>query len=133
MEKTSVNFHEQEAIILGTYLLDGKRPNAQSISLYVQASEMRPIVLSEREEKIRRFILRNPRSTGLMDSALSFQGKSGIRKKILYMSAVLETQPEYADLFLPKPRGWFYNLYIFWVGARAVMKLILGKLVLMFV
>ena len=78
-------------------------------------------------------MLRNRWSVGLIDSAFSFNGKSGIRKKILYMSAILETQPEYAGLFLPKERSWFYNLYIFWVGARAVMKMVLGKMLLWFV
>lgn len=128
-----MNNFQQEAEILGRYLLDGKSPNAKSSSLYVAAMNLRPANPLGKDEKILKFVLKNPRSIGMIDSALAFsKKKSLIRRKILFMSAILETQPEYADLFLPHERKWEYNLYIFWVGFRAVVKAVAGKIVLVF-
>lgn len=124
----------KEAEVIGTYLLGGKKPNVQSIELYINANTIKPITLNAREEKIRNFLIRNSWSAGLIDGALAFgSGNGGIRRKILYMSAILETQTAYTGLFLPKERGWFYNLYIFWVGCRAILKAIAGKVLLIFV
>lgn len=124
----------QEAEALGRYLL-GKPPGEKAVALYVAANEKKPIRLSPREEKVFRFLVKHRWSAGLIDSALGFSkaAQGGIRRKILYMSAILETQPEYAELFLPKERSWFYNLFIFWVGARAVLKAMAGKVLLLLI
>jgi hypothetical protein len=125
---------EKEAKITGRYLLDGKDPNAQSISLFQNAMRVKPVKLSARDEKILAYIYRHPGSLGLIDSALGFFGRqSGVRRLVLFMSAILETQPEYAELFLPKERSWFYNVYIFFVGVRAVVKGLLGRILLIFI
>jgi hypothetical protein len=129
-----------EAEIFGRYLLGGKKPNAQSISLYVSAMNLRPANPIGRDVKLLKFILKNSWSIGMIDGALAFspkgalgtKKKSIVRRKILFMSAILETQPEYAALFLPQERNWFYNIYIFWVGFRAVSKAIAGKIILAF-
>ncbi len=124
---------KKEAEIFGRYLLNGKIPNQKSISLYEDAMRLRPAQAIGRDEKILKFILKNPFFIGIIDSALAFsKKKSVIRRKILFMSAILETQPEYTELFLPQEKKWGYNLYIFYVGCRAVMKMILGKIVLAF-
>ncbi len=125
--------YQIEAEIFGHYLLSGKTPNSKSISLYVEAMHLRPAQASGRDKKILEFILKNNWSIGMIDGALAFsKNKSIIRRKLLFMSAILETQPEYADLFLPQERSGFYNLYIFWVGFRAVMKALAGKMILLF-
>ncbi|MDQ3109362.1 MAG: hypothetical protein M3R17_05665 [Bacteroidota bacterium] len=125
--------YQKEAEIFGRYLLGGKFPNSKSISLYISAMELRPVVPLGRDKKIMKFILKNPRSIGMFDSALAFsKRKSSVRRKILFMSAILETQPEYAELFLPQERKWSYNIFIFLVGCRAVMKMIAGKILLTF-
>jgi hypothetical protein len=124
---------KKEAEIFGRYLLDGKQPNSKSISLYIEAMNLRPFPATGKDEKILKFILKNPRSTGMIDGALAFSKKKSIvRRKILFMSAILETQPEYAELFLPQERNWSYNIYIFWVGFRAVMKAFFGKILIAF-
>jgi hypothetical protein len=128
-----MNNYKQEAEIFGRYLLGGKTPDEKSISLYVHAMHLRPASPIGKDEKVLKFILKNPRTIGMIDGALAFsKKKSVIRRKILFMSAILETRPEYADLFLQKERSWFYNIYIFWVGFRAVMKAMAGKLILAF-
>jgi hypothetical protein len=124
---------KKEAEVFGRYLLGGKSPNSKSISLYISAMNLRPAAAIGRDEKILRFVLKNRWSIGMIDGALAFSKKKSIvRRKILFMSAILETQPEYADLFLPQERSWFYNIYIFWVGFRAVMKAVAGKMILLF-
>lgn len=124
---------KREAEIFGKYLLDGKTPDAKSISLYVDAMNLRPVAALGKDEKILQFILRNPHCIGMIDGALAFSKKKSIvRRKILFMSAILETRPQYAELFLQQERKWFYNIYIFWVGFRAVLKAIAGKLILAF-
>jgi hypothetical protein len=123
----------REAEVFGKYLLGGKTPVEKAISLYMEAMQLRPAKPIGRDEKILRFVLKNPSFTGLFDSALAFSSKKSIlRRKILFMSAILETQPEYADLFLPKERSWFYNIYIFGVGCRAILKMLAGKFLLLF-
>ncbi len=128
-----MNNFKQEAEIFGRYLLGGKIPNTKSISLYVSSMNLRPADAIGKDEKILKFILKNQRMIGMIDGALAFsKKKSPVRRKILFMSAILETQPEYADLFLPHERNWSYNIYIFWVGFRAVMKALIGKIILVF-
>lgn len=125
--------YQKEAEVFGRYLLGGRSPNSKSISLYISAMNLRPAAAIGRDEKILKFILKNPWSIGMIDGALAFSKKKSIvRRKILFMSAILETQPEYTDLFLPQERSWFYNIYIFWVGFRAVMKAVAGKMILLF-
>ena len=127
------NDFRKEAETLCRYLL-GKRPDEKSISLYCEAMSVKPVLLNAREEKLFRFLVRNPWSAGMIDSALAFSRKrSALRRKILFMSAILETRPEYAELFLPQERAWTYNIYIFWVGCRAVMKMVAGKCLLLFI
>ena len=125
--------YQKEAEIFGRYLLSGKNPNLKSISLYIEAMHLRSAEALGRDKKILKFILKNNWSIGMIDGALAFSKKKSIvRRKLLFMSAILETQPEYAALFLPQERSGFYNLYIFWVGFRAVMKAIAGKIILLF-
>ncbi|CAN5129149.1 hypothetical protein BH09BAC5_BH09BAC5_22670 [soil metagenome] len=123
----------KEAEIFGRYLLSGKLPNEKSISLYQESLRIRPANAIGKDEKILKFLLNHPAFIGIIDSALAFsKKKSIIRRKILFMSAILETQPEYAEMFLPQERKWHYNIYIFFVGTRAVFKMVAGKIVLAF-
>jgi hypothetical protein len=126
------NDFKLEAEIFGNYLL-GKVPDEKSILLYVEAMHLRPAPAMGKDKKILEFILKRPRSIGMIDSALAFsKRKSVVRRKILFMSAILETRPQYAELFLQQERSWFYNIYILWVGFRAVMKAVAGKIILAF-
>jgi hypothetical protein len=122
-----------EAEIFGRYLLGGKNPNAKSISLYVNAMTTRRAEPLGKDAKVLNFILKNKWAIGMIDGAEAFsKKKSVVRRKILFMSAILETQPEYTELFLPKERNWFYNIYILWVGFRGIMKALTGKIILAF-
>lgn len=119
-----------EAEIFGKYLL-GKVPNEKSIALYEKAMEELRISPVRNEERLLRFMLKNPGSVKWIDSALAmFRKESQIRKRMLVMCAILETQPEYVELFLPKRTNM---IYILWVGACAVFRSFVGVLMIKFI
>lgn len=52
------------------------------------------------------FAARHPWSVGPLDAATALlRPASGLRARLLVMAAVLETTPELADAFLPRPTG----------------------------
>lgn len=124
-----------EAEVFGKYLLSGKSPDSKSIELYLKASEMRKYdTASPRDQKILMLALRRPWLIGILDSSLALSNpESLLRQQLLLMSAILETRPNYAHLFLPKQRSFFYLFYVGFVGVRAVTKAIAGKVFLYFV
>lgn len=125
---------EPEANIIGEYLLGKKNPIKKSIGLYIKAIEVKQINLTKNENKIWVFMIKNKWSIGCIDSALAFfSPQSNIRKRLLVMLAILETMPEYTDLFLPRSRPLLYHLYILWVGCRAILKTMAGYLLLKFI
>jgi len=125
--------HKDEALAFGRYLLR-REPDALSVSLYEEAMQKRPPEISARDEKLIRFAVKKRWAIGLLDSALAFaRPQPALRKKLLVMSAILETRPAYSDLFLPKERSFFYLFYIGLVGCRAVCKAIAGKILLAFI
>ncbi|MCU0434766.1 MAG: hypothetical protein MUC87_15030 [Bacteroidia bacterium] len=126
---------QQEAEITSRYLLNGQTPDATSIALYAKAISMRDDTQAgTRDKKIVSLAFRRPWLLPLLDSAAALSMPNGLlRQKLLLMSAILETRPQYAHLFLPRERGFFYLFYIFFVGCRAVCKAAAGKLILLFV
>ena len=116
-----------EAEVFGKYLL-GEIPNQKCILLYENAMNKLNISLNKNEEKLLRFIIRNPNSVKWIDSGLAmFRKESAIRKRLLVMNAILETIPEYADLFFSKRIS---GIYILWVGVRAGFKAIIGGMMI---
>lgn len=79
-----MNQFTKEAEIFGRYLLDGKTPNEKSISLYETAMQIRPITI-ESEEKILRFILKNPSTIGMVDSAFAFSKRKVLCEEKFYL------------------------------------------------
>lgn len=124
---------EAEASVLGRYLL-GEQPGETIVRLYVHAMETRSFESNARDEKRLRFALRNPWILGITDSALAFsQPKCLLRKKLLVLTAIIETQPQYASRFLPRERPGGYWIVIGLRLSWAVCKLVAGKIVLAFV
>lgn len=125
--------HEQEARVFGRYLLRSEA-GANAVALYCRAMERRPVSGSERDEKIIRYALRHPRTVGLLDAALAFPARrSALREKLLVMTAILETQPEHAELFLPRRHLSGYWIIAGLRLAGAAFRLLAGKIVLGFI
>ena len=119
---------KEEAITLGKYLLSGEMPDERSIALYAAAHEHRKLDIQVDEQKLFSFALKNRWAIGAIDGALAFKDPQHIlRRKLLVMSAVLESRPKYAELFLPKRRSFFYVFVFAWIGCRALCKAIAGR------
>lgn len=124
----------QEAELVGRYLLNGKSPDAFSKAQYAAALQLRSDAGTTREQKQVAFAFRHPWGIGALDSALAFlQPNHLLRRKLLLMTAILETRPQHADLFLPKARSSWYLLVIGWVGVRAIAKAFVGRVLLLFI
>ena len=119
----------EEAKIIGRYHL-AQPPDQGSIELYVRAINTLNESYSIRDEKILRFALKHPRLLGVLDAGLAFeQPGSELRRRIYIMFTVLETQPQYAHLFLSKQT----HLYVFsipYLVFNACIKSIIGMIVL---
>src|SRR5882672_1623057 len=111
---------EQEARIFGRYLLNAE-PDALCVTRYVQAMQKRPANGDAQDEKLLSLALRRPWTLGLTDGALAlFKPKSALRQRLLTMTAVLETRPCYAGLFLPQERSFFYLFAALFFGCRGL-------------
>lgn len=90
----------REATIFGSYLL-GEEPSPTAVRLYAEAIS-RLFAPEEAEDSVLRFALNRPWSLPLLDGAAALRQPEGqLRRRLLVMFAILETQPEYADRFLP--------------------------------
>jgi len=119
---------KDEATIFGNYLLN-RIPNTAVRSLYENIIQSSGIPISGNEEKLFRFALKNAWSIGLIDSALALLNPHHeLRRRLYLMYALLEATPEYADHFLPKQRNPFYLFVILFSGCRAIVKTIIGVL-----
>lgn len=121
---------QDEARAFGRYLL-GHDPSAAAVALYVEASHKRPFTIHPGDADLIRLGVESPWMLGALDGALAFPPKrSALRDKLLLMTAILETQPEHADLFLPQARPRGYWLVVGLQLAGAAGRLLYGKIVL---
>ena len=119
-----------EGEVLGTYVL-GRTPNRKSMMLYEEAMRELHLALDTKEENLMRFMMEHQSAVQWIDSGLAlFKKQSSVRKRILVMSAILETQPEYADLFFPERAS---IVSILWRGFCAGCKGIIGGLMISFI
>jgi len=120
----------KEAQVFTKYLI-GKEADSLSVDLYVKANNKLNIPLTEKESKRLDFIVRNPSLIGTVDGALALRNpESGIRKKIYIMFAILESNPAYADYFLPKEHKGSYFISIIGTGIRAAWNALTGFILL---
>lgn len=78
------------------------------------------------------FARRHPWSAGLLDAACGWRRPDDtLRRKMLILSAVLETTTTHANHFLPAHRGLpaMFAL-LFWNGAKGVAKALAGAMLL---
>lgn len=115
--------------------ITGKHPSEELTARYLRATESAAAkIASPDEEKILAFAVRNGWALGMIDGALAFSAPRGLlRQRLMIMTALAETEPQNAQLFLPRDRSpW----YIFVIGTRlawGALKLVLGKILLIFI
>ena len=117
---------DKEAQVIATYLL-GKKANGQVINLYQQAMQVLELNYINKDRKILQLLMKRRYLLPYLDAGLAIlRPNSVVRQKILVMSAIIETQYQYASLFLNQKLSCFYLFTIAWVGTRSILKAILG-------
>lgn len=114
---------EREAQLFAQYLV-GRSANSETVQLYESLANYK---LDNADQKLLDYMRAHPWSIGLIDAGLVFyKPLSGARRHLYLMLAILESNKEYADLFLAKQRGRLYLLVVTGVGIRAIVRAILG-------
>ena len=115
---------QEEAKIFANYLVR-REASPQALRLYENAiGKSKP---NKTDQKLLNFMYNHPNSIGFIDAGLIITNpESEARRRLYVMLAILEASPEHADLFLPKKRNPFYILTFIYSGIRAVVKAVLG-------
>ena len=116
-----------EARAFGRYVV-GCEIEQRARDLYVRASrELR----YESHDRVTQFALAHPWSIGALDAALALtKSDAPLRKKLLLMAAILETQPEYCDAFLPRDRPAYESARVAYALGRAALLAAAGLVLL---
>jgi hypothetical protein len=124
---------EQESVIICRYLT-GRDPGEKATALYCGAHNRLPLQLSAKEAATWQHCLSSPFVLGSVEAALAIKNPDSlIRKKILLMLAILESTPAFHDFFLPQKRSAFYLFKLLFTGIKAILKIINGYLLLLFI
>ena len=118
-----------EAQVFGQYLI-GQSINDATSERYNIAIAKLDYQAEEWEKEIVAKAVRKPNLIPYYDAAMALRHRNALlRKKIFVMLAILETRPEYAELFLSKeyPKSYFLN--VIGIGVRSVYRAIIGLLI----
>ncbi len=117
-----------ECRVLTRYLLS-RSPSSAVVERYARACAA---FAPPGRIDVLRFALRNPWAIGPLDAACGFLDPTNeLRKRLLLLSAILETTTEHADRFLPRPRALpLLLLELGYHGTLALLKLLLGVILL---
>lgn len=123
-----------EGEILARYVLSGRTPTPQVLHLYEQALQHRPITLTPHDVRLQEKALKYPFLLPYIDAALALgRSQHPLRRKIIYMSAIVEAQTDYVDLFLPRQRSKAYIMIAGLHGVRGVWRFVIGRGILLLV
>jgi hypothetical protein len=125
------NPNVDEAENFGAYILK-KKPSEDAINKYIRIVKSRRSDESANplDKKLLGFARKHRWSIGLIDSYLAlFKPESEFRHRLYIMFAILESSHEYSDHFLPVKRGPIHIVYIFYTGAKAVVKIPFGLVI----
>ena len=119
-----------QSLVFSHYLIR-RLPNETAVLLYEATLKDNKTPLSTHDKKLLSFMLRHPATIGPIDAALAItQPQSEIRRRLYVMFSILEAQPDHASLFLSSKRRWWYWLYVLCVGIVAVIKLLVGLILI---
>ncbi len=121
---------QYEANLLAKYL-GAEVDDENLLNKYIIAIEKLGLILSQNEEKTISKIIKMPFLLPFLDGAWALQKpENGIRKRILIMSALIETEPKYVNLFLLQKDARFPVINIVFCGFLAVLKGVIGVILL---
>lgn len=117
---------QREAKLFAQYL-GAKADDEALLKKYINAIEKLKLSLSEKEESVLRYLIKMPFLLPFADGAWAFLNpKNGIRKRILIMSALIETEPQYVQCFLNEKDVSFSVFKLIIRGSVAVLRGIIG-------
>ncbi len=116
--------YDKQASLLARYLIGKSVSDSKVVELY-EAAVTRD--QSQAEEKLVQFAFKHPWLIPSLDAALVFvRPHSELRRRIYIMFAVLESMPQFADLFLPRKFRFTDVVALVFTGFRAVCRAIVG-------
>jgi len=123
-----------EGEILARYVLSGRTPTTQVLQLYEQALQRRPITLTPLDVRLQEKAFKYPFLLPYIDAALALgRSQHPLRRKIIYMSAIVEAQTDYVDLFLPRQRSKAYIIISGLHGIRGLWRFVIGSGILLLI
>lgn len=121
-----------EAQLFAKYL-GAKIDDEILLQKYIDVIEKLKINLTEKEQKILYYLVKMPFLLPFADAAWALVSpKNGIRKRILIMSALIETQPQYLLQFLNQKDLSFSIIRLVFRGSLAVVRAIFGVFLILF-
>jgi hypothetical protein len=127
MDKDTKDTLESQAVVFGHYLL-GKPVHGTAAKLYAEILLTQELpVLGRQDKAALLFAVRHPWSLGLLDAGLSLlRPNAELCRRLFILFSILESQPEYWENFLPQARSGWYLATVFLTGCKAVLKAVLG-------
>lgn len=123
------NYYNNEAQVFGQYII-GQNINKATEERYYNAVEKLDYQAAEWEVDIVNKVLQKPVLIPFYDAAMALRHRNALlRKRIFVMLAILETRPEYADLFLSKKYPKTYILNVVGIGIRSVFRAMIGLII----
>jgi hypothetical protein len=127
-----VYLSRQEMSVYCKYLT-GINADEQSLALFQRAIQHEETILNDEEIKLLQFMIRNPFSVGMVDSALGlFRPKHRLRKRMIIAFAILETSPVYFDYFKPKVFSRLHLITLMGKGLQEGLQGLAGGIILLF-
>ncbi len=121
---------QQEATVLAKYI-GAKEIVPGLLPRYNEALGRLSLQLDSKEGLLMQRLLRHPFLLPLVDGGLALvQPQHTIRKRLLLMSALMETETDYAGLFLTKDNIAFAGIQFLYRGGMAVLKGLIGACLL---
>lgn len=122
---------QREAKLFAQYL-GAKVDDEALLQKYTNAIEKLKLSLSEKEESVLRYLIKMPILLPFADGAWAFLNpKNGIRKRMLVMSALIETEPQYVQYFLNQQDVSFPIFRFIFRGSVAVLRGVIGVLLML--
>ena len=122
---------QHEAKLFAQYL-GAKVDDKVLLTKYTDAIEKLKFRLNEKEENVMQYLHKMPFLLPFVDGAWAFlKPENGIRKRILIMNALIETQPQYVHFFLNQKDVPFPIIKLIFRGFVAVLRGIIGVLLIL--
>ena len=119
---------EAEARAVGRYIA-GRPIDEECRRRYARAVVAGVAPLDDRNDRLLRRAIAHSWLLGLLDANAAIRHPSSpLRRRFLLMFAILETSPEYCDLFVPRDLTWRDAFSLAWTGARGIGRGIAGVL-----